>query len=103
MPRVDVAAIRAAHPIEDVVAASGVELRRSGKAFMARCPFHVEDRTPSMSVGGVPGRYHCFACAAGSDVIDYVARFKMALAFATRPIGWRRARRSPGGSRRRCR
>jgi len=75
MPRVDVAAIRAAHPIETVVAASGVELRRSGKAFMARCPFHVEDRNPSMSVGGVPGRYHCFACGAGGDVIDYVARF----------------------------
>jgi DNA primase len=75
MPRVDVAAIRSAHPIETVVAASGVELRPSGKAFMARCPFHVEDRTPSMSVSGVPGRYHCFACGAGGDVIDYVARF----------------------------
>jgi len=75
MPRVDVAAIRAAHPIETVVAASGVELRRSGRAFMARCPFHVEDRHPSMSVGGVLGRYHCFACGAGGDAIDYVARF----------------------------
>jgi DNA primase catalytic core len=75
MARVDVAAIRAAHPIEEVVAASGVELRPSGRAFMARCPFHVEDRHPSMSVGGLPGRYHCFACGAGGDVIDYVARF----------------------------
>jgi len=75
MTRVDVAAIRAAHRIETVVAASGVELKRSGTAFMARCPFHVEDRTPSMSVGGVEGRYHCFACGAGGDVIDYVARF----------------------------
>jgi DNA primase len=75
MARVDVDAIRAAHRIEDVVAASGVELRPSGRAFMARCPFHVEDRRPSMSVGGVAGRYHCFACGAGGDVIDYVARF----------------------------
>jgi DNA primase len=75
MPRVDVAATRAAHAIETVVAASGVELRPTGKAFMARCPFHVEDRTPSLCVGGVPGRYHCFACGAGGDVIDYVARF----------------------------
>jgi DNA primase len=75
MPRVDVAAIRAAHPIETVVAASGVELKRTGRGFMARCPFHVEDRTPSLSVGGVPGRYHCFACGAGGDVLDYVARF----------------------------
>jgi len=75
MPRVDVPAIRAAHPIETVVAASGVELRPSGRGFMACCPFHVDDRNPSMSVGGVEGRYHCFACGAGGDVIDYVARF----------------------------
>jgi DNA primase catalytic core len=75
MPRVDVEALRAAHPIEQVVAASGVELKPVGRAFMARCPFHVEDRTPSLSVGGVPGRYHCFACGARGDVIDYVARF----------------------------
>jgi DNA primase len=75
MPRVDVAAIRAAHAIESVVAASGVALRPSGRGFMACCPFHVDDRNPSMSVGGVEGRYHCFACGAGGDVIDYVARF----------------------------
>jgi DNA primase len=75
MPRVDVEALRSAHPIETVVAASGVALRPSGKAFMASCPFHVEDRNPSMSVGGIEGRYHCFACGAGGDVIDYVARF----------------------------
>jgi DNA primase len=75
MSLIDVAAIRASHPIEDVVLASGVQLRPSGRAFMACCPFHVDDRTPSMSVGGVPGRYHCFACGARGDVIDYVARF----------------------------
>jgi len=75
MARVDVAALRAAHQIEAVVAASGIELRPSGRGFMACCPFHVDDRNPSMSVGGVEGRYHCFACGAGGDVIDYVARF----------------------------
>jgi len=75
MSRIDVPALRAAHPIEVVVAASGVQLRPSGKGFMTCCPFHVEDRHPSMSVGGVAGRYHCFACGAGGDVIDYVARF----------------------------
>jgi DNA primase len=75
MPRVDIEGLRAAHPIEQIVAASGVELKPVGRAFMARCPFHVDDRNPSLSVGGVPGRYHCFACGARGDVIDYVARF----------------------------
>jgi DNA primase len=71
--RVDVEQIRAAHPIEGVVAASGVELIPRGRGYMACCPFH-DDSTASMSVGGVPGRFHCFGCGAGGDVIDFVRR-----------------------------
>ncbi len=72
--RFDVEALRRAHPIEAVVAASGVELARRGHGFMGCCPFH-EDSTTSLSVGGVPDRFHCFGCGAGGDVIEYVARF----------------------------
>jgi DNA primase len=72
--RLDVAALRRAHPIEAVVAASGVELSRRGQGFMGCCPFH-DDSTASLSVGGVPDRFHCFGCGAGGDVIEYVARF----------------------------
>jgi DNA primase len=72
--RFDVEALRRAHPIEAVVAASGVELTRRGQGFMGCCPFH-DDSTASLSVGGVPDRFHCFGCDAGGDVIEYVARF----------------------------
>jgi len=72
--RLDVEALRRAHPIEAVVAASGVELSRRGQGFMGCCPFH-DDSTASLSVGGVPDRFHCFGCDAGGDVIEYVARF----------------------------
>jgi DNA primase len=71
---VDVAAVRRGNPIETVVAASGVELMQRGQGFMGRCPFH-DDSTASLSVGGVPDRFHCFGCGAGGDVVDYVARF----------------------------
>jgi DNA primase len=71
--RFDVAAVRHGHPIEAVVAASGVELTQRGHGFMGCCPFH-DDSTASLSVGGVPDRFHCFGCDAGGDVIDYVAR-----------------------------
>ena len=37
---------------------------------MARCPFH-DDHTPSMKVDG---RFHCFACGADGDVIDYTGK-----------------------------
>jgi len=85
--RFDVAALRRAHPIETVVASSGVELTRRGQGFMGCCPFH-EDSTASLSVGGVPDRFHCFACDAGGDVIEYVARFTgLSFVDAARALG----------------
>jgi DNA primase len=72
--RFDVAAVRHANPIETVVAASGVELTQRGQGFMGCCPFH-DDSTASLSVGGVPDRFHCYGCGASGDVIEYVARF----------------------------
>jgi DNA primase len=72
--RLDIAAVRYDHPIQDVIAASGVELTTRGQGFMGYCPFH-DDSTASLSVGGVPDRFHCFGCSAGGDVIEYVQRF----------------------------
>lgn len=72
-PSVDVEAIRATHPIADIVAASGVQLHAQGHGFMGCCPFH-DDSTPSLSVGGVPDRFKCFGCGVGGDVIEYVRR-----------------------------
>jgi DNA primase len=57
--RFDVAALRRSHPIETVVAASGVELTRRGQGFICCCPFH-DDSTASLSVAWVPDRSHCF-------------------------------------------
>ena len=50
-----------------------VELRRAGKEFVGRCPFHA-DKTPSFSVSEEKGLFHCFACAAGGDVFDFIMR-----------------------------
>ncbi|HRW18616.1 MAG TPA: CHC2 zinc finger domain-containing protein [Dermatophilaceae bacterium] len=74
MSAVDIDAVRAAYPIAQVVADSGVTLRPNGTGYLGCCPFH-DDRTPSLSVDGRPGRYHCFGCGASGDVIDYVARY----------------------------
>jgi DNA primase len=70
---IDVVEVRRVHPIHQVVAASGVELQPRGHGFVGCCPFH-EDRTPSLSVDGVPDRFHCFGCGASGDVIDFVQR-----------------------------
>lgn len=76
---VDLERVKRAHPIAEVVAAHGVALRPSGRRFMARCPFHADDR-PSFVVYPDTRSYHCFGCGASGDVIDFVRR--------TRDIGF---------------
>lgn len=45
----------------------GLKVRGNGTAC---CPFH-DDKHPSMKIDK---NYHCFACGAGGDAIDYVSR-----------------------------
>ncbi len=70
---IDVAAVRANFPIEQVVRCAGVELRPSGRGLTGCCPFH-DDSTPSLSVAAIPDRFTCFGCGAHGDVIDFVQR-----------------------------
>jgi len=85
----DVTSIRQAHPIEEVAARSGVELRPVGQRLVGHCPFHRDGR-PSLVVYPGNGSYFCFGCGAGGDVIDFVARlhevgFKEAAAMLVGP------------------
>ncbi len=43
---------------------------RVGRSGMAVCPFH-NDKNPSMKVDK---RFHCFACQADGDAVDFVSR-----------------------------
>ena len=45
----------------------GIKVNRNG---MAVCPFH-NDRNPSMKLDK---RFHCFACQADGDAVDFVSR-----------------------------
>jgi DNA primase len=51
-----------------------VPLKKSGKDYAARCPFH-DERTPSFNV--VPGKqfYHCFGCGASGTAITFLMEF----------------------------
>lgn len=70
--RYDKEVIKGALSIVDLVGRDGVELRRVGTRWVGRCPFHTE-RTPSFSVDGEAGRFHCFGCGVGGDVFDFWA------------------------------
>jgi|SRR5215218_688764 len=47
------------------------DLRRVGSRWVGLCPFH-EERTPSFSVNGEQGLYHCFGCGEGGDAISFL-------------------------------
>lgn len=64
--------VREATDIVDLIS-EVTKVRRSGRTFMAICPFH-EEKTPSMSVDRARGLYHCFGCGEGGDVFTFVER-----------------------------
>jgi DNA primase len=69
----DLERLKQRHPIEEVMAARGVQLQRRGDRFVARCPFHDEEH-PSLVVYPATRSFFCFGCRAAGDVIDFVRR-----------------------------
>ena len=48
------------------------EVRGTGAAAKALCPFHADRDTPSLSVSADKGVWHCFGCGLGGDALDFV-------------------------------
>ena len=61
--------------VERLVEASGIELKKSGKDMLGRCPFH-EDGTASLVVTPAKNLWHCFGCGIGGGAIDWVMKLR---------------------------
>lgn len=72
---VDVARVKREHPIERVIGARGVVLRRRGRRLVGHCPFH-DDEHPSLIVYPETESFYCFGCRTGGDVITFVRRME---------------------------
>ena len=70
--------VRARADIVEVIG-EHVALKRAGKEFKARCPFH-EERTPSFYVVPSKGFYKCFGCGESGDVFTFLMK-RMGLSF----------------------
>lgn len=72
--RHDVERLRREHPIDDVIARYGIELRQAGQALVGRCPFHPDSGRPNLHVYPDTARWFCYRCSIGGDAIDFVRR-----------------------------
>ena len=104
---VDIAALKARHPLGDTVEAAGVRLRGRGRVRQGVCPFH-DEAEGSFTVYADSERFYCFGCGEGGDVLDFIQRAEglslpeaiarldgspgLAPRAATRPAGTRRPR-----------
>jgi DNA primase len=70
--RVDTASLKLAHPIAEVVARYGVELKRQGRAMVGRCIFHTDNGRPNLYVYGDSESWRCYRCGIGGDVLAFV-------------------------------
>ncbi len=69
--RDDIDRVRQATDLVELVSAV-TKVKRSGRSFMAICPFH-EEKSPSMSLDPARGLYHCFGCQKGGDVFTFLS------------------------------
>lgn len=51
-----------------------VSLRKAGREYIARCPFH-EERSPSFTVSPEKQFYHCFGCGAHGTAIGFLMEY----------------------------
>ncbi len=72
---VDITALKARHPLGDMVEASGIRLRGRGRVRQGVCPFHDESEG-SFTVYEDSQRFWCFGCGSGGDVLDFIQRME---------------------------
>lgn len=61
--------LKARVDLAELVRQSGLELKKKGKNWLCRCPFH-DDEKASLSINGQ--LWNCFACEAGGDALDWL-------------------------------
>ncbi|HEX2155060.1 MAG TPA: DNA primase [Acidimicrobiia bacterium] len=69
--RDDIDKVRQATDLVELVAAV-TKVKRSGRSYMAICPFH-QEKSPSLSLDPGRGLYHCFGCQKGGDVFTFLS------------------------------
>jgi len=75
IPEAELERLKTEVSVQRLVEASGVELKKGGKDFIGRCPFHEDDQA-SLVVTPHKNLWHCFGCQIGGGPIDWVIKSK---------------------------
>lgn len=62
---------RANEDIVGVIRGYLPDLKKTGKNWSARCPFH-QEKSASFTVSDSKGMFYCFGCGAGGDAVKFV-------------------------------
>jgi len=71
----EIDAIKSYVDVAPFMQASGVELTRIGRGYKGYCPFHEDNKSPSLSVTPGKNLWKCFGCGKGGDIIEFVQLF----------------------------
>lgn len=71
IPEDVIARVRESVDLVELVREQVPQLKRAGRNWRARCPFH-QERTPSFNVNPDMGVYKCFGCGAGGDAFKFL-------------------------------
>ena len=75
IPEAEIERLKSEVSVERLIESSGVALRKSGKDWLGRCPFH-DDGEPSLVVTPSKNLWHCFGCQSGGGPIDWVMQHR---------------------------
>ena len=75
IPEADIERLKEEVSVQRLVESAGIELKKAGKDWLGRCPFH-EDREASLVVTPAKNLWHCFGCGIGGGPIDWVIKAK---------------------------
>src|SRR6187397_2825843 len=71
IPETTIARVRESVNLVEIVRETVPGLKKTGRNFQARCPFH-QERTPSFNVNPELGLFKCFGCGVGGDIFKFV-------------------------------
>lgn len=72
--RVSARATKEANDIVDVISRY-TGLRKAGKEYIGRCPFH-QDKHPSLQVNQEKQLFYCFSCQRKGDLINFIMQIE---------------------------